>query len=94
MHRLHEGPGQIAVAVLAVVFALALAVRRAGGSDTAAVRRIVSDRLKSPNVSGLQHDRQRQNHAHTGETQQAHVGRLELGMLQDILLEPLDLLAE
>ena len=59
--RFDKRPGQILVAVFGVALALFLTVADLLAADTAAVRSEIPHTAKSPNIAGLQHDRQRQN---------------------------------
>ena len=59
--RFDKRPGQILVAVLGIAAAFAFAVADFLTADTPAVRSKVSHARKSPDVAGLQHDRQCQD---------------------------------
>ena len=59
--RLHKRPSQILIPVLGVALAFFLAVADLLTANTAAVRRKVAHTGKSPDVAGLQHDREREN---------------------------------
>lgn len=59
--RLHKRPGQILIAILGVTLAFFLAVADLLTPDTPTVRSKVSHTGKSPDVAGLQHDREREN---------------------------------
>ena len=56
--RLDKRPGQILVAVFSIAAAFFLAVADLFAAHTAAVRGIVPHTGKSPDLAGLQHDRQ------------------------------------
>ena len=59
--RFDKCPGQILIAVLGVALAFFLAVADLLTADTPAVRSEVSHTGKSPDVSGLKHDRERED---------------------------------
>src|SRR6266508_927964 len=59
--RLHKRPGKILIAVLGVALAFAFAVADLLTAYTATVRSKVSHTGKSPDVSGLKHDGEREN---------------------------------
>jgi hypothetical protein len=54
-------PGQILIPVLGIALAFAFAVADLLTADTPTVRSKVSHTAKSPDVSGLKHDREREN---------------------------------
>ena len=82
VRRLHKRPGQIFILVLAVTFALLLAVTRPGGLHAPAVRTEIAYSGKSFNVARLQHDRQTQDLPDPRNGQQLHIFRPELDFLQ------------
>ena len=59
--RFHKCPGQILIPVLGVALAFAFAVADLLTAYTPTVRSEVSHTAKSPDVSGLKHDREREN---------------------------------
>ena len=61
VRRFYECPGQILVSIFGIgtAFLFAIAVSRA--TDTTTVRGIMTHSIKSFNVTGFQHDRQRQS---------------------------------
>ena len=64
--RFHKRPGQILIPVLSVAAAFAFTIADLLTAYTPTVRSEVAHTGKSPHVSGLQHDRQRQNLPDTG----------------------------
>ena len=58
---LHKRPRQILVAVLDIPLALAFPVTQFLTADTPTIGGKISDRRKTPNLPGLQHDRHAEN---------------------------------
>ena len=84
-------PGQILIAVLGIAFAFFLTVADLLTADTAAIRCEVADTGKSPNVSGLQHDGEREDLTDPRRRlEKAELGA-KLDSLGDGLFEQLDL---
>src|SRR6266498_1028671 len=59
--RFHKRPTEILIAVLGIALAFAFAIADLLTAHTPAVRSEVADTGKSPDISGLQHDRERQS---------------------------------
>ncbi len=86
----HIRPAQIPVAVLTIVFALFLVVRRARGFHATAVRGVIANFLEATNIAGFKHDRQCQNLTNARHRQQLLVFRLELYFGKHNLFDLLD----
>jgi hypothetical protein len=63
---LHKRPGQILVAVFCIAASFTLAVADFGAPHTATVRSVIADTGKSLDLSGLQHNGQRQDGPDSG----------------------------
>src|SRR4029077_13871466 len=78
---LYKRPRQILVPVLRIATAFAFAIGKFFTLHTAAVRCKVSHLGKSPDISGLQHDRKRQDLPNAADGEQIAIPRLEFDSL-------------
>ena len=94
MGRLDKGPGQVSIAVLDMTGAFFLTVAQMLAVHTATLRGQRPHSGQAPNITGFQHEGQRQEGAHPGHGQQCLERGLELGLGLDRALQQLNLLGK
>src|SRR5215831_6849940 len=91
VRRLHESPGEIAIAALAVRFALLLPIAEPLAVDTSAVGGKLAHASEAPDVTHLQSDGHRQNRSNAGDGLEHPKPRRSINALEYELLQTLDL---